>query len=207
MRNTELVRAKLVDVKHSLSDTSLFMSIGLGACVYEAFSTHLALDTEYGREQLSIQDTNKYWENVQERALSFFMPHLQESKRTATILIGGEATTDARFLSTVQSIQKKLVDLRAASANASREESNHLHGGGDGTNAVELIVARNGTFDAAKGAALLMHMDYWGFCDDKEGYEAHDVCQDHYERNGVEWPPYEQTLLQPYNRRRAAGTY
>ncbi|OAA35262.1 hypothetical protein BBO_08864 [Beauveria brongniartii RCEF 3172] len=172
--------------QYSLSKKSLFLSTQPGSCVFEAYWVRrLRLDAAHGLEQLEVQDPAEYWAGVKARVLSYIVDQLH-SDRLVTILFAGEATADVNLFSMAQSIRQELLALRL---NTTSEQSNeyqfqHIQGSVD---TVEIIVAEDGVFDAAKGATLLMRADFWGYCDGTDEQAMEDACDEHYERNGVDY--------------------
>ncbi|KAM3497985.1 hypothetical protein MY10362_008684 [Beauveria mimosiformis] len=170
----------------NLSKKSLFLSTQPGSCVFEAYWVRqLRLDAAHGLEQLEVQEPTEYWAGVKARVLSYIVDQLR-SDRPVTILFAGEATADVNLLPMAQSIRQELLALRL---NTTSEQGNeyqfqHMQGSVD---PVEIIVAEDGVFDAAKGATLLMRADFWGYCDGTDKQAMEDACDEHYERNGVDY--------------------
>ncbi|ATY59189.1 WSC domain-containing 2 [Cordyceps militaris] len=162
--------------------TSLFISEQPASCVFDAFWVKLELDTAYGYEQLEAKEPTQYWEDVKARAMAFIKPLYEMRQRRATIILAGEATTNPDFLSVAVSIQQDLQALRGNTSYAFDDEHQRVVALGP----VELIVADDGVFDAAKGAALMMRTDFWGYCDDTEEQVMRLACHDHFVRSGVE---------------------
>ncbi|KAM3518625.1 hypothetical protein NHJ13051_008044 [Beauveria bassiana] len=176
---------------YGLSKKSLFLSTQPGSCVFEAYWVRrLRLDAAHGLEQLEAQDPTEYWSGVKARVLSYIVDQLGVN-RTVTILFAGEATADVNLLSTAQSIRHEVLalHLNTTSERSNEYEFQHIQGSVD---PVEIIVAEDGVFDAAKGATLLMRADFWGYCDGTDEEAMGDACDEHYERNGVNW------LVNPY---------
>ncbi|KAM3483887.1 hypothetical protein MY8738_002784 [Beauveria namnaoensis] len=175
----------------NLSKKSLFLSTQPGSCVFEAYWVRrLRLDAAHGLEQLEVQDPTEYWSGVKARVLSYIVDQLGVN-RTVTILFAGEATADVNLLSMAQSIRQEVLalHLNTTSERSNEYEFQHIQGSVD---PVEIIVAEDGVFDAAKGATLLMRADFWGYCDGTDEEAMGDACDEHYERNGVDW------LVNPY---------
>lgn len=125
------------------------------------------------------------------------MPWYRDSKyKATTILLAGEATSDAGFLTMGQSIRQELLTLRG---NTSFDVSNGYHYQYvQGLDPVELVVAEDGVYDAAKGAAVMMRTDFWGYCDGTDEKVMRLACQGHYVRNGVEWSEWFEPYITGY---------
>ncbi|KAJ3488307.1 hypothetical protein NLG97_g6221 [Lecanicillium saksenae] len=132
--------------------------------------------------------------DIEARILSYVTPwHLMTPTFVKTILISGEAAaTNPDF-----SVRGAVGPAKAPGAAQQHRRRPRLmdhdyygHQHVRGIDSMEIVVAEDGVFDAAKGAAMWMRTNFWGFCDDVD-IDAMDLAsQEHYEKNGVKWPSF-----------------
>ncbi|TQV90075.1 hypothetical protein V2A60_010468 [Cordyceps javanica] len=174
----------------NLGQKSIFISEQPGSCVFEAYwARNLYMDSAHGLEQLQVQDAKQYWAGVRSWVMFHFVAWYQRRTVAFMILLAGEATTDPRFLSMGRSIQQELLMLRSDNNNNNSFgfDSNFKYQHTESPDPLELVVAVDGVFDAARGAALMTRTDFWGYCDDVDEDAMRLACHNYYEQNGVRW--------------------
>lgn len=171
----------------SLSSTSLFISKQAGTCAYSALTANFKLYSDFGLEKLRAQDSAEYWAAVKALVLAEMEPYHEPRRSVATILIAGEAITNPDYISLAKSIRNSLGEMRHRS-HALYRENEHLHG--NDWNQIQLVISKDGVFDAARGAALMMRPDFWDYCKGEENYAMAATCFQQFERNGVAPNPW-----------------
>lgn len=170
---------------HSLNRASLFFSKQQGSCAVEIYDVDMSLYSDYGLEQLDSQDAQQYWSGLHARLLSDITPYYRGSNRTATLVLAGEGGTHPRLRSVAESIRTELLALRnIAYINTDGKMRTFLAK----EDPVDILVAKDGVFDAARGATAVMKSDFWGYCDGVDNWAMFCICINHYMRNGIEWP-------------------
>lgn len=145
------------------------------------------LHSGYGLEKLRTQDRAEYWAAVKALVLAEMAPHHEPGRPAATILIAGDAVTNPDYITLAKSIQDSLREMRNRSFTLDGEnEGRH----GKESDKIQLIIAEDGVFDAARGAALLMRPDFWDYCREKESDAMTATCFQQIERNGVAPDPW-----------------
>lgn len=169
---------------HSLNRASLFFSKQKGSCAVEVYAVDMSLYSDYGLEQLDFQDSQQYWSGLRARLLSDITPYYRDSNRTATLVLAGEGGTDPRLRSVAESIRTELLALRNIAYISTDGKMRKFVAKQD---PVDILVAKDGVFDAARGATAVMKSDFWGYCDGVDNRAMYSICLSHYMRNGIEW--------------------
>ncbi|KAJ3486867.1 hypothetical protein NLG97_g6527 [Lecanicillium saksenae] len=151
----------------------------------DAHFVHLILEDKYGLEKLETQNPAEYWADVKKVVLHHIIDRAYKGNPSAAaVLIAGDAATMPEFVAVTKSVQKALHETR--NTPAIRHFPKFDEQLPDSFDEPELVIAGDPIFGAARGAALVLRSEFWGFRQKESPSKIQESCDEQERRNGVE---------------------